>query len=70
MKLFRTINSQFDPDQPLVQWEGDVRGIIAAMRAAEKAERNAGPRPRVIRRIAKVRRIVRVTMVAPLEVAA
>ncbi len=70
MKLFRTINSQFDPNQPLIQWEGDVRGIIAAKCAAEKAERVASPRSRMVRRISSVRRIVRLTALAPMEAAA
>ena len=70
MKLFRTINSLFDPNQPVIQWEGDVRGIIAAMRAAEMAERGASPRLGVVRRVAHARRIVRVAADAPMEVAA
>ena len=70
MKLFRTINARFDPNQPLIQWEGDVRGIIAARRAAEKAETGASYRPRLIRRVSGVRRIVGETAVAPMEVAA
>ncbi len=70
MKLFRTINLQSDPNQPRIQWEGDVRGIIAAMRAAEKAESNAGPRTRMIRSVVNVRRIQRVTAGVPMKVAA
>jgi len=37
MKLFRTLNAGLDPSQPPIQWEGDVRGIIAARRAEEVA---------------------------------
>ena len=70
MKLFRTINSQFDPNQPFIRWEGDVRGIIAAMCTADKAERIARHRPRMIGCVANIRRIVRVIVVAPMEVAA
>jgi hypothetical protein len=70
MKLFRTINSQFDPNQPLIQWDGDVRGIIAARRAAEMAQRSASPRLRVAPRVTNARRIMRVTAVAPMEAAA
>lgn len=49
MKLFRTFNSQFDPSQPTIQWEGDVRGIIAARRAQE-ATRVSRLRLRLVRR--------------------
>ncbi len=70
MRLFRTINSQFDPNQPLIQWEGDVRGIIAARRAAERAEGIAIYHPRVVRRVPEIRRIVREPAVAPIEVTA
>lgn len=69
MKLFRTINSRFDPNQSLVQWDGDVRGIIAAKRAAEKVEASASYRPRLIRRVPVVHRIAR-TIGAPMGVAA
>jgi hypothetical protein len=69
MKLFRTINSQFDPNQPLIEWKGDVQGIIAARRAAEMAERSAGYRLRVVGRVSGIHRITR-TMGAPLEIAA
>ena len=37
MKLFRTICSIADPKQPLIRWDGDVRGIIVALRAREAA---------------------------------
>jgi len=69
MKLFRTINSQFDPNQPLIEWKGDVQGIIAARRAAEMAERSAGYRLRVVRRVSGIHRITRTTG-APMEIAA
>jgi len=69
MKLFRTINSRFDPNQPVIHWAGDVRGIIAARRAAEKAATRASYRPRVIRRVVVVHRIGRTTG-TPMEVAA
>ena len=39
MKLFRTINSKFDPNQPVIEWDGDVRGIIAARRARDAVDR-------------------------------
>ncbi len=70
MKLFRTINSRFDPNQPPIQWEGDVRGIIAARREAEMAKRNAGARLRVVWHVANVRTINRPTIDAPMEVEA
>jgi len=69
MKLFRTINSQFDPNQPLIEWKGDVQGIIAARRAAEMAERTAGYRLCVVRRVSGIHRITRTTG-APMEIAA
>jgi len=69
MKLFRTINSQFDPNQPLIEWKGDVQGIIATRRAAEMAERSAGYRLRVVRRVSGIHRITRTTG-APMEIAA
>jgi len=69
MKLFRTINSQFDPNQPLIEWKGDVQGIIATRRAAEMAERSAGYRLRVVRHVSGIHRITRTTG-APLEIAA
>ncbi len=49
MKLFRTFNSQFDTSQPAIQWEGDVRGIIAARRTQE-ATRVSRLRLRLVRR--------------------
>ena len=70
MKLFRTIHSQFDPNQPLLQREGDVRATIAAMRAAEKAEGSARHRLRMFSGVANIRRNGRVTVPAPMEVAA
>jgi len=72
MKLFRTINSQFDPNQPLIpliEWKGDVQGIIAARRAAEMAERSAGYRLLVVRHVSGIHRITRTTG-ASLEIAA
>jgi len=70
MKLFRTINSQFDPKPPLIQWESGVGEIIAALRAAQQPESSARHRSRVLSRLANARRAVRVTAVAPMEVAA
>lgn len=49
MKLIRTISPGFDPCQPPIQWEGDVRGIIAARRA-EEAVRTSRLRLRLVHR--------------------
>jgi len=70
MKLIRTINSRFDPNQAFIQWEGDVRGIIAAMRAAENVERGASYRPHVIQPVSGAHRIARVRAGTSVEVSA
>src|SRR5262245_36029801 len=69
MKLFRSINSKFDSNQPVIQWDGDLRGIIAAMRSREAADRGRQPRLRLVRRL-DVRRTVQPGLLAPVEVAA
>ena len=51
MKLFKTISSNFEPSQPFLQWDGDVRGIIAAMRARDAAARERPLRWRWVRRV-------------------
>ena len=55
MKLFRTINSKFDTNQPVIQWEGDMRGIIAAKLARQAAERGRQSRVGLTRRVVDVR---------------
>ena len=70
MKLFRTLNADCDPDQPLIQWEGDVRGIIAALPAREQPEPNAEVHLRVIRRAEFIPRFTRVKQIYPMESAA
>jgi hypothetical protein len=69
MKLFRTLNSRFDPSHPPIQWEGDVRGIIAARRAEEAAQMNR-LRLRMIQRPKLIPRPAKVRTEAPFEVAA
>ena len=70
MKLFRTINSKFDTNQPVIQWDGDVGGIIAAMRAREAAERGHQSRVGLTRRVVDVRQTAQSKLLAPMEVAA
>jgi len=70
VKLFRTINSKFDTNQPVIQWEGDVRGIIAAMRALQAAERGRQSRLRLARRVVDMRPTAQSKLLAPMEVAA
>jgi hypothetical protein len=70
MKLIRTVNSRFDPNQPFIQWEGDVRGIIAARRAADNVEQGASYRPRVIQSVSGAQRIARVRADTSVELAA
>jgi hypothetical protein len=65
MRLFRTINANLDPNQPFIQWDGDVRGIIAAMRARDAADRRRSPRFRLA-----PPPVVQSKALAPLEVAA
>ncbi len=69
MKLYRTLNAP-TPGQPLIQWEGDVRGIIAALHAKEAAGGAARLRLRMIRRVIHVRPILRVRVVPLMEAAA
>jgi hypothetical protein len=69
MKLFRTFNSRFDPSQPPIQWEGDVRGIIAARRAQEAAQMNR-LRLRMIQRPTLIPQPEKVRTEVLLEVAA
>jgi len=69
MKLFRTFNSRFDPSQPPIQWEGDIRGIIAARRAEAAAHMNR-LRVRVIQRATPISRPEKVQAEALFEVAA
>jgi len=69
MKLFRTFDSAFDPNQPLIQWEGDVRGIIAARRAQETAGKGHLLRLRLVRRV-QVRPPARIKPLVPMKAAA
>jgi hypothetical protein len=68
MNLFRTLNAGFDPSQPPIQWEGDVRGIIAARRAEEAARMNR-LRLRTIQRAVTIPRLARTLAETPLDVA-
>jgi len=70
VKLFRTINSKFDTNQPMIQWEGDMRGIIAAMRAREAAERGRPSRLPQARGVVDVRPTAQSKPLTPMEVAA
>jgi hypothetical protein len=67
MKLFRAFNAHLDPGQPLIQWEGDVRGIIAGRRAAEL---NARLRLRIAGRTQRVAPVALVKTRQPMEIAA
>lgn len=69
MKLFRSLNAELDPSQPPIQWEGDVRGIIAARRA-EEAARMSRLRLRMIHRPTLIPRSTDSRTETPLEVAA
>jgi hypothetical protein len=69
MRLVRTINSHFDPNQPVIHWDSDVRGIIAAMRARDAANRGRQIRLRLVSHL-DLRPVIQTKPLVPMEVAA